>query len=303
VASFGVFVIGLVVNREVAKRRLSTLFYELNEAERQKFGIIEQPITHLARTHQVWRVEGDTPTSDWKRHAGASSLVRRVGCSIGYSSPPQVKSNMKIPSMTLGNATLYFMPDLILYREGKAFGAIAYGDCQVEQGSTRFIEDGYVPPDAAVVGRTWRYIKKDGGPDLRFSNNAELSVVQYGTLAFRSSRGLNIHLQTSSLDASVSFALCWKEVQHRIGNHAGQVVSEDNRAATYGPDADARRILGVSGTASFDAISAAYRHMAQMYHPDKVAGLAPEFQSLADTRMKEINAAYELLKRRHSSIA
>ena len=33
-----------------------------------------------------------------------------------------------------------------------------------------------------------------------------------------------------------------------------------------------------------------------MYHPDKVAGLAPEFQALADTRMKEINAAYALLK-------
>jgi DnaJ-domain-containing protein 1 len=36
--------------------------------------------------------------------------------------------------------------------------------------------------------------------------------------------------------------------------------------------------------------------MAQMYHPDKVASLAPEFQALAEQRMKEINAAYSLLK-------
>jgi DnaJ-domain-containing protein 1 len=35
-----------------------------------------------------------------------------------------------------------------------------------------------------------------------------------------------------------------------------------------------------------------------MYHPDKVAGLAPEFQALADRRMKEINAAYEAVKQR-----
>jgi DnaJ-class molecular chaperone len=35
-----------------------------------------------------------------------------------------------------------------------------------------------------------------------------------------------------------------------------------------------------------------------MYHPDKVVGLAPEFQALADKRMKEINAAYEVLKSR-----
>jgi DnaJ-class molecular chaperone len=58
----------------------------------------------------------------------------------------------------------------------------------------------------------------------------------------------------------------------------------------------ARKILGVGDHASAAEISAAYRHLAQMYHPDKVAGLAPEFQALADQRMREINAAYEVLK-------
>lgn len=42
---------------------------------------------------------------------------------------------------------------------------------------------------------------------------------------------------------------------------------------------------------------AAYRQMAKMYHPDRVANLAPEFIELAEERMKEINAAYEVLKR------
>jgi hypothetical protein len=36
--------------------------------------------------------------------------------------------------------------------------------------------------------------------------------------------------------------------------------------------------------------------------PDKVAGVAPEFQALADNRMKEINAAYALLKGHGNSI-
>jgi DnaJ-class molecular chaperone len=56
-------------------------------------------------------------------------------------------------------------------------------------------------------------------------------------------------------------------------------------------------MLGLNASASPGEISAAYHHLALMYHPDKVAGLAPEFQMLADKRMKEINAAYELLKR------
>jgi DnaJ-class molecular chaperone len=33
--------------------------------------------------------------------------------------------------------------------------------------------------------------------------------------------------------------------------------------------------------------------MAKLYHPDKVSSLAGEFQVLAETRMKEINRAYE----------
>ena len=41
----------------------------------------------------------------------------------------------------------------------------------------------------------------------------------------------------------------------------------------------------------------AYRKLVQQYHPDKVANLAPEFRELAERRMKEINAAYQRLKR------
>ncbi|MBI3653499.1 MAG: hypothetical protein HY231_20915 [Acidobacteria bacterium] len=36
--------------------------------------------------------------------------------------------------------------------------------------------------------------------------------------------------------------------------------------------------------------------MAQMYHPDKVASLAPEFREVAERRMKEINIAFAALK-------
>ena len=55
-------------------------------------------------------------------------------------------------------------------------------------------------------------------------------------------------------------------------------------------------VLGVPIDASEDEITAAYRRMAQMYHPDKVTTLGPELQEVADRRMKEINAAYDALK-------
>jgi hypothetical protein len=213
-----------------------------------------------------------------------------------------VQSNVKVPSVALGLATLYFMPDLILYCENGRFGAVSYDDFQVQQSSTRFIEDGFVPADATHVGTTWRYVRRDGGPDRRFNNNAQLPILQYGTLALTSSRGLNIYLQTSTVQASAAFANCWREIYSRRSKTEGQQTTADSRRnVASGAEAQARKVLGVSDTASSDEISAAYRRLAQMYHPDKVAGLAPEFQMLADQRMKEINIAYESLKHHHNA--
>ncbi|MBV9504798.1 MAG: DUF4236 domain-containing protein [Acidobacteriia bacterium] len=297
--SFGVLVLGIVVHKKNSETRMSRLFYELSEAEAQKYSIVQQALAHLAEAHQIWRVQADSPTWDWKRNAGASSLVRRVSSKVGPSNPPRVQTNVETVAIDLGRMRLYFMPDLILYWDHGTFGAISYDDFRVEQGSTRFIEEGHVPNDAAIVGKTWRYVRRDGGPDRRFNNNRQLPIAQYGTLALRSSLGLNIHLQVSSLDMSAAFTNC-------LGNHRAPIIerrqakAEINEKAS-GPEAHARRALGVSSGASPDEVAAAYRRLAQMYHPDKVAGLAPEFQIIAETRMKELNAAYEVLRRKHNT--
>jgi hypothetical protein len=57
----------------------------------------------------------------------------------------------------------------------------------------------------------------------------------------------------------------------------------------------ANEILNLGPVADRETIRIAYREMAKLYHPDKVASLAPEFRELAEIRMKEINAAYEEL--------
>jgi hypothetical protein len=55
-------------------------------------------------------------------------------------------------------------------------------------------------------------------------------------------------------------------------------------------------VLGIGVSASREEIRIAYRKMASLYHPDKVAHLAPEFREMADRKMKEINTAYGQLK-------
>ncbi len=56
------------------------------------------------------------------------------------------------------------------------------------------------------------------------------------------------------------------------------------------------RILGVAPGASGEQIGAAYRKLARLHHPDKVANESLEVREASERRMKEINAAYALLK-------
>lgn len=67
------------------------------------------------------------------------------------------------------------------------------------------------------------------------------------------------------------------------------------------PDAaepDPYAVLGVAEDASMDEIDAAYRRKMSDYHPDKVANAAAEIKALAETRAREINAAYEAIRKR-----
>lgn len=56
-------------------------------------------------------------------------------------------------------------------------------------------------------------------------------------------------------------------------------------------------VLNVSRYSSAEEVRSAYRIAIAMYHPDKVASLAPEFRSLANIRSQELNAAYKNAKK------
>ncbi|GLQ48993.1 DnaJ family molecular chaperone [Dyella flava] len=53
-------------------------------------------------------------------------------------------------------------------------------------------------------------------------------------------------------------------------------------------------VLGVAEDADKADIERAYRIKISQYHPDKVAQMGDDIRQLAETRCKEINAAYEM---------
>lgn len=68
---------------------------------------------------------------------------------------------------------------------------------QLEVTESQFVEEESVPKDAVVVGRTWRYVNKKGGPDRRFKDNYQIPICSYEQLRFSSETGLNEVVQVS----------------------------------------------------------------------------------------------------------
>ncbi len=56
------------------------------------------------------------------------------------------------------------------------------------------------------------------------------------------------------------------------------------------------RVFGLTSDASDAEIDQAYRRLMSQYHPDKLAGVAPELRRQAEKKAGEINAAYDRIK-------
>ncbi|MEN6296019.1 MAG: DnaJ domain-containing protein [Chloroherpetonaceae bacterium] len=59
----------------------------------------------------------------------------------------------------------------------------------------------------------------------------------------------------------------------------------------------ALKILELPENATNEMIKSAYKQRMMEYHPDKVNNLGKELQNLAENKTKEINEAYEFLKK------
>ena len=63
-----------------------------------------------------------------------------------------------------------------------------------------------------------------------------------------------------------------------------------------GKKEDPYAALGLTEEASDGEVDLAYRRLMSQYHPDRVAGAGDDLQRQAESRSREINAAYDRIK-------
>ena len=305
-ASLGVFAVGYLATRPVRKRdvarRTSSLYYVDTN---QRFAAVQKTCERLAGSHGIWLVTAEQDTPDWKRQAGATTVVSKERARFGIVEAPFISTNVTIWGIDTDKLKVLFFPDAVLVYQDGRYEGFAYRALRVNFSLTRFIEHG-PPQDAEIVGHTWQYVNKNGGPDRRYNNNTQIPVALYGLLSISLVPKIDLQLQVSNRYLAAQFVQDLGRIlgqgEKRRENASNKHQSTGRRRSTgekrppKPPESakvkSAREILEIGPNATKTEIVAAYRKKAQMYHPDKVAGLAPEFQELAEVRMKEINRAY-----------
>ncbi len=198
---FIVFLIGFIALKAYVKTAgLVDLEYVIDSDQQEEVDRRMEPMLKVTDSEKVWRIMQSSKVIDRKYSAGASSTVRRVACVAGKKAPFPFKANTPAASFKAGKETLVFLPDkLFILQKGKV-GALNYSDIQTAAHTTRFVESEKVPKDASIVGSTWKYVNKSGGPDKRFKNNRELPICLYGEIELKSTSGLNTVLMFSNAE-------------------------------------------------------------------------------------------------------
>lgn len=95
----------------------------------------------------------------------------------------------------------------------------------------------------------------------------------------------------------LGFIAGWLLMRHPLGGLLGAIIGhafdEDwfklSRENPY-------RIFNLTSDATDAEVDQAYRRLISQYHPDKMAGAAPELVRQAERKAGEINAAYDRIK-------
>lgn len=176
--------------------------------------------SNLATTHKTWRLKSQVRVEDWKRNAGSNSKLVRQQARVGKRSPNLIKTNIEVWGIDAGSIKFYLLPDRLFVFQDGVYSAIAYDELETGLKDLDYVEQDGLPKDATVVGQTWKYVRRDGGPDRRFKNNRQLPIVNYPIVVFMTD-SLTAYLIVSSHQVADAFTQSFMRLLNVSGVSVG----------------------------------------------------------------------------------
>jgi DnaJ domain len=291
---------GVLVSYRLQKTRaFTTVTYgDLQDDLKARFSAVQEGCEALSSSDMIWHLS-DPPEQRTRKSGDAFVPPRREPAHVGLLETPGIRADVPIWGIDAGNAKVFFFPEAVLVYRHERYEGVSYDSLEVAISTDRFYEKDAVPEDAQVVAKR--------------TTRSRMPVVLYSALEIGLTPGLKVTLQVSSRDAAAQFARAFgaeefrEEAAKAEGGHKQRHEKEgDKRARAYYDSltmkekaqiASAYATLGVKKGASMGEISTAYKDLARIHHPDKVAMLEPGEREASERRMKEINSAYAVLKR------
>jgi len=145
-----------IVGKQDRARRTMTISYVVDDSLKQHLFAVQSACDTLSGASNVWRIETRAQISDWKHHAGASSLVTHKRATVRRTSPPFISTNIEVWEIRIGESfQLLSFPDRLLVFQKGTYGGVPYGSLTVDVHETHFRESAPVPPDSKIIGHTW----------------------------------------------------------------------------------------------------------------------------------------------------
>lgn len=208
--------------KEVSSLRYD-LIKELSDSEKEQYSLFCQAFNSVKTSKCIWKIESEEENNQAKSRAKTVVTRSKVNFSNGFYKGLDIP--YQVPVIPISSfRKLYFYPRFVIATNfPSGFNVLPINKVTLSYSQTRFQEESDIPSDAKIGGTTYKFVNKDGGPDLRFSNNPKISVALYGEIQIKPF-GLTYHISRD--DYAKGLELSFRALQN--ANNVGI----DNQASS-----------------------------------------------------------------------
>lgn len=179
-------------------KMLISVEYDFDDENKKYYETINNFFSKIASARGLWLIETRYKNFDVKRNAGVDSCIERFPISIIEKTPYYLKTNVKCHCLSIKDKNFYFLPNKILVDYKNKTVGLDFQELSFNFSETSFVEQQGAPSDSEVIGYTYRYVNKKGGPDRRYKDNPQYPECLYGIIDIKNIEGLNLSILISS---------------------------------------------------------------------------------------------------------